>query len=293
MIDKTGRQSTARKYDEISFDIDDRFIKVLLDKKWGYINLDGKEVIPLIYDDNDKFSEGLAGVKKDGKYGYIDTLNKTKIPFIYDDVQRFSDGLSIVKLDKKYGLIDKKGKAIIPFQYKNLNRDDATGWYHANQNGKWGMIDKAGNVRVKIIYDFIYLFDQVNKGYAIVSKNEKYGMIDKTGKLIIDTKYDDIGNISEGIFLVKKIAFFKLPYAFGFVNLAGKEITKIEYEGAENFSNDMAAVMKNDKWGYIDKTGKQVIQLKYDYAEDFKNGKAKVKLDGEEFYIDKKGKKVK
>jgi len=328
MIDKTGRQSTDRKYDAIVFDGDDRFGMVLLDNKWGYINLDGKEVIPLIYDNNYVFREGLAGAKKDGKYGYIDTLNSTKIPFIYDEVRSFSDGLSIVKLDKKYGLIDKKGNAIIPFQYKNLYRDDSTGWYRADQNGKWGMIDKAGNVRIKIIYDFIKDFDEVNKGYAYVLRSEKTGMIDKTGKLIIkteydkifkakdgycnveinekigvvqlnsgkliiDTKYDDIGNISEGIFVVKKIAFFELRYDFGFVKLDGKEITKIKYEDALDFSNGMAAVMKNGKWGFINTSGKEVIQLKYDYAKSFKAGKAMVDLDGKVFYIDKKGKKVK
>jgi hypothetical protein len=331
MIDKTGRQTTARKYDAIAFN--GRFGMAFLDNKWGFINLDGKEVIPLIYDYIYNIGEGLVGAKKDGKFGYIDTLNQTKIPFIYDAASVFYDGASIVSLDKKYGLIDKKGNAIIPFQYKKLYRDDSTGWYRADQNGKWGMIDKAGNVRVQFIYDFIKDFDEVNKGYAIVVKNEKFGLIDKTGKLIIkteydrlfkakdgycnvrlnektgvvelssgkliiDTKYDGIGNISEGIFLVKKFGMYAELYGlvdetYGYVNLNSKEITKIEYKKAVDFSNGMAAVKKNDKWGFINTSGKEVIKPKYDLPAFFKNGKAMVELDGEEFYIDKKGKKVK
>jgi hypothetical protein len=65
-----------------------------------------------------------------------------------------------------------------------------------------------------------------------------------------------------------------------------------------DFSEDLAAVKKNDKWGFIDKTGKVVIDLIYDYEYDmytaehqypFKDGRAKVYKNGKYGMIDKNG----
>ncbi|MBK7505883.1 MAG: WG repeat-containing protein [Bacteroidetes bacterium] len=48
--------------------------------KFGFLDNSGKEVIPLIYDDAFRFSEGLAIVEKNGKSGYIDKTGKEVIP---------------------------------------------------------------------------------------------------------------------------------------------------------------------------------------------------------------------
>ncbi|MDR7857459.1 WG repeat-containing protein [Tissierella sp.] len=74
------------------------------------------------------------------------------------------------------------------------------------------------------------------------------------------------------------------------------------YDYARNFSEGLAAVMKDGKWGYIDKTGKTVLEFKYDIAYSFSENKALVgmigtKDDGYDEYsaiswglIDKEGK---
>ncbi len=54
------------------------------------------------------------------------------------------------------------------------------------------------------------------------------------------------------------------------------QIIKPEYDDTRGFSDDLAAVMKNDKWGYIDTTGKTIIQFKYDIAYSFSENKALV-----------------
>lgn len=48
------------------------------------------------YEDAHSFSEDLAAVKKDGKWGYIDTDGKVVIPFEYDQAYAFSEGKAIV-----------------------------------------------------------------------------------------------------------------------------------------------------------------------------------------------------
>ena len=77
------------------------------------------------YDEIDLFSYGLARVCKDGKWGFIDLNGEEVIPCIYDmNVGRFSEGLALVELDYdlEYGaskvmFIDNKGKEIIKGNY--------------------------------------------------------------------------------------------------------------------------------------------------------------------------------
>lgn len=52
--------------------------------KWGFINKEGKNVIPCQYDKVASFREGLVAVVKNGKSGYINTKGKEIVPFIYD-----------------------------------------------------------------------------------------------------------------------------------------------------------------------------------------------------------------
>ena len=43
---------------------------------YGFVDKNGKEVIPLIYDHAEEFKDGKAGVKKDGKEFFIDKTGK-------------------------------------------------------------------------------------------------------------------------------------------------------------------------------------------------------------------------
>lgn len=48
------------------------------------------------YEDAQGFSDGLAAVKKNGKWGYIDTDGKVVIPFRYDQAYPFNEGKAVV-----------------------------------------------------------------------------------------------------------------------------------------------------------------------------------------------------
>ena len=55
------------------------------------------------------FKEGLAGVKFNDKWGFIDKEGREVIPFKYDDINPFSEGVALVKINSKKGYIDING----------------------------------------------------------------------------------------------------------------------------------------------------------------------------------------
>ncbi|MBP3319638.1 MAG: WG repeat-containing protein, partial [Ruminiclostridium sp.] len=58
--------------------------------------------------------------------------------------------------------------------------------------------------------------------------------------------------------------------------LSYEEFIRPQYEDAQSFSEDLAAVKKNGKWGYINEENKTVIPFQYAYAWPFNEGKAVV-----------------
>ena len=42
------------------------------DGKWGYVDKEGKEIVPLVYEDAEDYKDGKARVKTNGEYFYID-----------------------------------------------------------------------------------------------------------------------------------------------------------------------------------------------------------------------------
>lgn len=78
----------------------------------GYIDVAGKEIVPLQYEDGLSFYQGLANVKKNGKWGYINTYGKVIIDFLYDDFAIFEDGYAMVTLNGKGAYIDTTGKKL-------------------------------------------------------------------------------------------------------------------------------------------------------------------------------------
>jgi len=109
----------------------------IFNRKWGFKNESGNTVIPCVYTVVNRFSEGLAAVKKDGKWGYIDKSGNTVIQFKFNyEVGAFRNGYARVgdKIktatprgwDILYGLIDRSGNMTVPCKYygfRDINGD--------------------------------------------------------------------------------------------------------------------------------------------------------------------------
>lgn len=155
------------------------------DETWGYLNNQGKTIIPFVYSSAEDFSEGLAAVGKgeyeSSKHGFIDKSGKTVIPLIYDAASSFSEGLATVRKGNqdtgKYGVIDKAGKLVIPAKYEGYIAPFSEGLAAIiNKNDVYGFIDRSG----KLVIPYNYIIESY-EGDLPAFKNGKASLTDTQG----------------------------------------------------------------------------------------------------------------
>ena len=81
-------------------------------------------LIPFIYEDAGYFTDynKLAPVKIKGKWGFIDAEGKTVIPFKFDGPGYFMGNYAAIKIGEKWGLIDLKGEMNYCLRGKSLSK---------------------------------------------------------------------------------------------------------------------------------------------------------------------------
>lgn len=139
-------------------------------------------------DEANDFHEGLVMVMKNRMAGFLNKQGKTVIPFVYKRAKDFSEGLAAVKTSLKWGFVDKEGNNVIPCQYDTV-ASFREGLVAVVKNGKSGYINTKGKEIVPFIYDkpedWEPLYD-FHEGLAVVKKNGVYGYVDKEGKSTFD-----------------------------------------------------------------------------------------------------------
>ena len=83
----TAAEDWRKKYDKVGFFQEEGLARVELNGKYGFINEEGEEVIPLKYDNAGNFSEGLAEVKLNGKWGLVNTKGEEVVPPEYTSIE--------------------------------------------------------------------------------------------------------------------------------------------------------------------------------------------------------------
>lgn len=249
-------------------------------KKWDLINTIDLKAISLNSEAQLDPSESLLAIKRNNKWGFIDKNGNVIIEFNFDDVFHFSEGLARVKLNDNWVVIDKNGNVLFGGVTKYLFFDFHEGLIVMERDGKWGFLDKNGNEKIIAKFDAV---DNFKNGFAKVKINNESALIDKNGDVVLQMKGIEIaGDYCEGLIKVER------NRKFGFIDLRGKEIVQIEYDGAENFFNGLAIVWKNGRYGLINKKGEVVIPLEYNQLF-FDNNYLQVYKGNTMFYSDLKG----
>jgi len=166
------------------------------DRKWGYMNENGRVVIEAQFIMAHDFSpEGIAAVVDESGWAYIDKKGRVVIrPFIFDNgPDYFREGLARFTKENKFGFFDKKGRMVIrpefdfalPF-HEGLSaicmgcREVVIDGEHSMRTGgKWGYIDKKGQIVIPLEFGNASNFEN---GKARVELNGEFLYIDKNGR---------------------------------------------------------------------------------------------------------------
>ena len=152
------------------------------------------------------------------------------------------------------------------------------------KDGKWGIVDQAGNWVIPPEYDGTYGYNadvwkkhNLNRNAVIVvKKGKKYGGVNLKNEIIIPLVYDYVYPFRANSKYVTMIFNKK----WGVIDLNGKVIIKPIYDRGGHFSDGLISRKKNGKWGYLNDKAEIVIPFKYENGYRFSEGVAAVSLEG-------------
>lgn len=251
--------------------------------KLGFIDPQGNEVIGLMYEAGESFSERIAKVgrrtsaESEMRFGFIDQWGKEIVPPIFDDARSYSEELAAVRFHEKWGFIDPGAATIIPFRFDHA--ESFSGGFAVVRVGeKFGYVNKRGEEVVAPQFDAAGSFAS---GRAPVKKDGRTFFIDASGNEILSADYSNAAPFSEGVAMVT------IGGKSGFIDQNGNAAVPFMYDCEDSkFSEGLAPVPLNGKFGYINKTGTLVIPFRYLKAAPFDDNLALVRgADGRDFYV--------
>ena len=258
-IDKKGNDVIKAEYASVS-DFSEGYAVVRYDVTGGghyrssFVDSTGTVVANTRFNHARGFSEGLAVVEN--SKGNRLVLNKRFVTNMgnlpYEEIKDFHEGLARVKVGDKYGFIDTTGQLVIAMRDDICGDRFSEGLCLVRQNGKYGYMDRLGRVVIPCRFTYATLFSCSRAVVSESAPDEASGMI--TGRGVID---------HDGNYVVKEKEFdfiepFSEDYAvvslagnYGFINVNGKVVIPMIYEGARSFHEGYAAVRINRLWGFL------------------------------------------
>ena len=178
--------------------------------------------------------------RQNEKLGVIDQNENVKLEMKYDTIRKI-DGTNLVEADiqstnaieiynNNLEKIAEMNNATLTVKnnYIKLSSSEETKYFDLDgnekqnteifpentifaksQNGKWGFVDKNGQVIIDYQYDEVT--EQNEYGFAGIKKDGKWGIVDKNGKIIVEPIYEI--NTEEAPEFVG--TYYKVTYGFG------------------------------------------------------------------------------
>jgi hypothetical protein len=182
-LDTTGHVVFATT-DTVEGPFGNGLVRTYKNGKLGYLNKQGKLVIPYEYDKGYEFVDGRAHVIKNNLSGFIDTTGKIIVPLMYDDLLHFNCGRAAIKKDRKWGFINREGKLVIPMQYDRAYSFNE-GYTFVSVERKCWFIDTNGNKIYDINPNYEYPAYRYSDGNVQADFGSKKILIMKYGKEIV------------------------------------------------------------------------------------------------------------
>lgn len=294
LINRKGEIIPTKDYSKVSYFFEDNhgLSGVYEGDNLGFINREGKEVIPCKYFGSTSFGSnracvGIAG-SKDEMYGFMNRAGEMVIPvqFSQAGISQFNGNTCRVqKKGSKTFLIDSMGNTVFKTKYGSL-QDMYFGLAPVSLGSaydKWSFVNEKDEIAIKGPFDFTHPFNE--EGITDIEVKEKTGLIDTIGKEILPVKYLNVyydykkdgfycgvygtRDNPESLLKAKKDYFLKDFKKF--------EMDDLAYLGSANYSDRILFQLTNGKRGYMDRTGKVIIEAKYEKADFFQEDVAWVR----------------
>ena len=187
VIDKNNNQIIPNSYTYISYLENDNFAVCNQNGKYGIINKEGKSTIEINYDSIQKINNTQIIQVVNGENTYFYNNNFERILETKEPVIQVEEKMIKVYSNLDMFYINTEGKLLTNKEVYPENN-----LYTAKKDGKYGFVDKNGNIALDYQYEFATELNQ--SGFAGIKKDGKWGVINKEGKIILEPIYvlDDI-----------------------------------------------------------------------------------------------------
>ncbi|MBQ1281694.1 MAG: WG repeat-containing protein [Oscillospiraceae bacterium] len=166
------------------------------DGTWGFYNADFKRMGEASFEEMTLADGGVLAAKKDGKWGVTDEFGAVLCGFQFEDAavnswgSVFADGAGAFCYDGKWYLLKPDGSKVFDATFAGMKAPESADGYIAvaNEDGKWGFADRAGNLVIDYQYDDAKSF---SNHLAPVLVGDEWVYISERGAVVIDNVFKE------------------------------------------------------------------------------------------------------
>ncbi len=289
MLNKYGEIKVPALYDRCSFDDTLPLLYVKKGELYGVINYNsGEQLVPFAQNELvGNLRNGLIRFIKDGKYGFLNLEGKEVIPAIYKMAGDFNYKNTWVQTDYHSFFIDNKGNEMNKVMYDEIETEWGNGQYMKVRKGyNDGIVNHLGQEIIpckfkisKMLSETLFLVWAENEEGYDVGYDVGYGVINNRGKQILPNIYTSISKIdhTDNLFIrhasENKASIYNYIHIFELFNTKTRKFTELPFEEMDyDFKHHLAWFYKDGKYGFINGLGKIVSPAIYDEINFFDSG---------------------
>ena len=320
IIDSLGKKITNDHFTNVQL-LENGFIKVEINKKYGVMDRMGKYVVPLTYDEM-KFviqheGKSFVGVLKNGKYGIVNLRNQIVYPFVFESCAEltYHANLPQGRKDGYYAFLTITNRNTIEYYSLNFNSEKdhvrtqanplkgfrvIEEFCSRNPNGKcFGVVNWNGLQVLPCTY--AYIKDLKYNTFEVYTV-KGVGLADTNGRIMIPPVYKYMYELS-GDSTLLQVGRHQGPW--GLYTRSGQLLADTVYGGFEKpiyslipFYANLNHRVENKSWvhdpkriGFMNRNGEIVVPAVYDryYVDSPKRGMIRLMLNDQYCIINGEG----
>lgn len=280
LIDLRNFRVLPAEYDQIRY-INDQVMLFKQGEQWGLLDQEAKQIrFDGAYDDLTRHDDHLIRARRDEFVGLLDLQGREVLPIVYEQIGECLNDLFSVIIPKEnenspngfqWSCVDAQGHKKAPLGYDSTKPSLNARVFRVIRNGKVGLCDLEGNELLAPTFDNIYDF---YNGVAVVCQNGRMGAIDASGHVIVPYVYDQLWNFLHDTTLACRDG------QWGVVDQTGREVISCRFVATESRLHDGYAMvgitglamtdpdhpeLTTDFVGYVNESGEE-IQFRQEFT---------------------------